>query len=358
MMMKRWKLAAVATAAVVVLAGCNKVTLVPTTTYQDGVRCMAQSLSADGKWLVYTTLDDPSGTTLNRKTILRNLATGTNRELAGWSGGTTTDTSISGDGGRVLLDIPNTSSSGMSSNGILYLWTVTSGTRTRITPLAESNRAGAISADGRKVVYGSENGKLLWLYDIGTRTRKAITRPSGLAADVALSVDAVSANGRFVVVTGDGKAYVRDAVNGTGWTLPTSGSELQAGIDISGDGRWVAFSLHKPSDPYARNNVYVWDRTTAAATRLTNSGGHTAAGQPSLDADGSHLAYTTADTSTGRFSLVTMTRSSKATSVVASSSRYFAPPSFAANGAKGSFCSQAQDLVSGSHGVPNLYTWG
>lgn len=45
-------------------------------------------------------------------------------------------------------------------------------------------------------------GKLLWLYDIGTRTWKAITRPSGLAADVALSVDAVSANGRFVVVTG------------------------------------------------------------------------------------------------------------------------------------------------------------
>lgn len=358
-MTKRWKQVAVAAAAAVVLAGCNKVTLVPTTSYQDGARCMAHSLSADGRWLVYTTLDDPSGTTLNRKTILRDLSTGANRELAGWGGGTSGDTAISGDGSRVVLNIPNRSSSGMSSNGIVYLWTSRSGARTRISPLAESNGSQVISADGRKVAYGSEDGKLLWLHDVGTGTRKAIKRPAGLAADAPLHLEAISANGRFVVLTGEGStAYVRDLINGTGWTLPIGGYELQPTLDISGDGRWVAFSLHKPTDSFGNSNVYVWDRSTGKASKLTASGGHTAAGQVSIDADGSHIAYTTGDYLTGSYSLRVLTRSTKASTVIASSSRYFATPSMAGNGAKGSFCSQATDLVPGDHGVPNLYLWG
>jgi Tol biopolymer transport system component len=104
--------------------------------------------------------------------------------------------------------------------------------------------------------------------------------------------------------------------------------------------------------------VYVWDRTTGKATMLTDGGAQVATGQPSIDADGSQLAYTTADYATGRFSLVTMERATRKTTVVASASRYFGQPSLAANGAKGAFCSQAQDLAPGATGTPNLYTWG
>lgn len=346
-------------AAVLVLAGCNAVKRVPISTYQDGNRCMAQALSADGRWLVYTTLSDPSGTTFTQKTILRDLSSGTDRQLAGWGGGVgATDTAISGDGSRVVIEIPNRSASGSSSNDILYLWTQRSGTRTRISPLAESNFLPVMSADGRKVAYGSKDGKLLWLHDVGTATRKAIARPLGLSASTPLYLDASSSTGRFVVFSGGGKAYVRDTTSGAGWTLPTAGYELQPVLDISGDGRWVAFSLHKPSDPYNRSQVYVWDRTTAKATMLTNVGGHTAAGQPSLSTDGSRLAFTLGDYTTGQYSLRTMVRATKASSTVASSGRYFAQPSLSGNGAKGAFCSQATDLVSGDHGVPNIYTWG
>lgn len=80
---------------------------------------------------------------------------------------------------------------------------------------------------------------------------------------------------------------------------PANGSSGSESVDISADGRYVAFSLSSPSlvsgDTNGVSDIYVHDRETCQTTRVSVATGGTQAndrsGRPSISADGRYVAF-------------------------------------------------------------------
>ena len=356
-MARRWKLGATAAVAVLVLAGCNGVARITSSTYQDGVRCFSQSISGDGDWVVFSTMTDPTGRTQDQQTVLRNLDTGASTLLAGDPSGSPMHTAVDDHGTRVVFSLGSPTASGGRETSV-QLWTKTSGKRTRISPLGESTLSPAISGDGRKVSYTSQRGKGMWIYDVGTKTRKAIARPAGIPSDLDAYAGDLSGDGHYVVVQGNDHLWVVDTTNGTTKGIPTFGYTLSSQrASISDDGRWVVLGLAKATSQ-TRSNAYLFDRTTGAISAFTDEAVGVFAGQASISGDGRKIAYTTYDRASGRSALWMRDRASGATTRAISDGYVIHDPTLSDAGRLGVFCSQSNTLVKGSPLAPNLYTWG
>jgi len=166
----------------------------------------------------------------------------------------------------------------------------------------------AVSGGGRYVAYtamapsgtgGPPSGHAdVWVKDRLTGATSQLTAGNGDSA-----APAVSADGRFVSWASEATDLVPGDTNGQvdvfvwdrstdATTRITDGSAASASPSVSGDGRYVAYWSTAndllPGDP-ARTDVFVWDRTTGITRRLTE--GHGESVHPSISADGRSIAF-------------------------------------------------------------------
>jgi Tol biopolymer transport system component len=189
----------------------------------------------------------------------------------------------------------------------------------------------ALSADGRFVVFTSEATNLVagdtnqvsdvFVYDRQTKTAERVSvADDGTEGDDASAGGALSADGRFVVfashagnlVRGDtnavGDVFVRDRVAKTTERVSVGAGGVQADgesfgfVSISADGRLVAFRSFAanlvPGDTNAVLDVFVRDRQAGTTERVSVAGdgaqGDGMSFWPAISADGRFVAFSSA----------------------------------------------------------------
>ncbi len=280
-------------------------------------------INADGRYVVFRSdstdiAPGPSGTNL----FLFDRVTGSNVAIGNYSGTPEPQIdrhsaiTISADGRWVAYTtsksdvIPGQQEPGSFGTYDVFLWD----RDTRTTVLVSRSSSGALaagndhsfqprmSADGRFIAFtsyatdlvpgqtGSPGSRTpgLFLYD---RTTGGTTHVSSATGDTAMSAD-----GRVIAFcsTGAGGSELRlyDRTLGTHQLIASPGGSPA----ISGDGRYVAFVTDQPGD-LLLFQVYVYDRITQSFTLVTKS--NLQNGQPSngthsspvLSANGRYLAF-------------------------------------------------------------------
>ena len=351
------RLVVVAVVACVLLAGCEGISRITNSTYQDGVRCMTQAISGDGRWVAYSTMGDPSGIRTDQQTRLHDRRTGRSVQLYGLGSNVTQGASVDADGSDIVFRIAVRTSS--SSEDRVYVYKRATGQRTRISPVGESAFATAISGDGKKVAYAVEQ-KGIYLYDAIAKTRKRVSPVPASSTDY--EAPRLSTSGRimtYVKYTGPTTSIqlvVRDNQTGNEWSLLSGSERADAGAVVSGDGRWVVYTKAHPGLLGGRSQVYVWDRTTHTSRRITSVAAGTAVGDATISADGSTLAYLQYQSGQGDVNhLVRVDRASGATSVAVTGNHFLHGPAIDADGHAIAFCTDATNLVAHSPQAPNVY---
>ena len=243
--------------------------------------------------------------------------------------------SLSADGRYVAFDsyadnlVPG-DTNGLSDVFVRDRWTDTT-ERVDVGPHGEQTTAdsgqASISAGGRYIAYESWATELVpgdkddaydvYVYDRVTHATERVSVDSrGAGADGASFAPSISADGRYIaydsvagnLVRGDtnGKydVFVRDRKLATTTRVSVDGAGRQVAGDsglasISGDGRYVGYhsfaSTLVPGDRNGARDVFVFDRTTLAVSRVsvTDDGQDAAgvSGAPALSADGRWVAF-------------------------------------------------------------------
>ncbi|HLM65586.1 MAG TPA: hypothetical protein VK306_14915 [Acidimicrobiales bacterium] len=231
----------------------------------------------------------------------------------GEGGGQSFGPTTSGDGGRVAFESTAWDLVPGDPNAYLdvYVWDRASSVIERITGGNNESASPSISADGRSVAFTSTASDLapddrnrqgdVFLWDAATGTTTRITD-----GDSASGQPAMSADGGHVafdsfasnLAPGDtdftNDVFVWDRATGTTMRIP-GGEEGNSRPSISADGRYVVFEswVSKPvAGATGVWDLYMWDRTTGATTRITdgNGGSH----GPVVSADGGVVAFSSA----------------------------------------------------------------
>jgi Tol biopolymer transport system component len=263
-----------------------------------GGRSAYPAISADGRWITYTSKatnlvdDDTNGTW---DVFLFDRDTGTTQRVSVRSdGGQATGTSrgqpaISGDGRWITYSsaAADLVADDTNEESDVFLFDRDTGTTQRVSVRSDGGQANggsggpAISADGRWITYTSAARNLvaddtnrradvfLFDRDIGT-TRRVSVRTGGGQFRYCCSYDpAISADGRWITYTSGARNLVADDTNGrddvflfdrdTGTTrrvsVRTGGGQFRSccgsralgdsyGPAISADGRWVTYSVY------------------------------------------------------------------------------------------------------------------
>ncbi|CAN5720173.1 hypothetical protein BH10ACT1_BH10ACT1_06140 [soil metagenome] len=117
----------VAAVACLLLAGCDSISAVTSNRTPDS-RCFTNSLSADGRYIAFTTLSDPSGQTQLQQSLVRKADGTGSVKLAGDGSDTSTRAAVSGDGGSVAYQL--FVRSGGEGRRVGFVWHRSSGVRT------------------------------------------------------------------------------------------------------------------------------------------------------------------------------------------------------------------------------------
>lgn len=301
-------------------------------------------ISADGDRIVYSSLASNlvAGDTNNRYDIfLYDIPTATTTRLSvddagNQSIGTSAVGSISADGTRIVFNsnasdlLPDTAGDFFN----VYLHDTTTNTTTLITrdrsgegsanessyPLSTSG----ISGDGTRIVFASKASNLVegdsnrtqdvFMYDTTTATTTKINggepdgRPSG---EPAISTDgtkiAFSSSSRNVIpgsITSVRSIFLYDVATGT-TVLVSANAAGEPGIvgserpAISADGTRISFASFASNlvpDDTGRVDIFVYDTTTGAPTRINMTANGGEANRDSLEsalsADGTRIVYT------------------------------------------------------------------
>lgn len=302
-------------------------------------------ISADGRWVAFSSSATNVGARnagRNEQVYLRDLRLGQTVLVSVGTNGRggnngSFDAAVSGNGRFVCFPsfasnlVPN------DSNGHtdIFLRDVQRGTTERVNVNNRGREARGptfgcdISADGRRIVFDSQAGKLVpqdtnGAFDIFLRDRVA-----GTTARVSLGLNGaqtaggysirprLSDDGRFLTfqsaarnlveepIGGGANIYVRDLKTGRN-TLVSRGMKGKA-IDlgaswpaISGDGRFVAFDASSsnlvPGDSNGAEDVFVFDRQTERVERVSVASDGTQANDasinPEISGDGRLVLFT------------------------------------------------------------------
>ena len=223
------------------------------------------SISGDGNFVAFHSLasnlvaGDNNGIS---DVFLYNRTAGTTTLVSGAAGGLVFGHSVSDNGARVVFQSPPN-----PTGGNVFVWT--SGV---VTPLTTdgTSRISGISSNGRFVVFdsdaaivaGDNNGVSdVYVHDLttSTTTRVSVSSTGAQATgggSFALGHRAISDDGNLVVFesdatnlggTGSTNFYVRDRAAGTTTVLAgVTGTNVSAGVTISGNGLAAAFSTDEP----------------------------------------------------------------------------------------------------------------
>jgi Tol biopolymer transport system component len=327
------------------LAPLRRITTVETAAAASGSALYGHrpSISADGRWLVYHDQGWTPGQSTVDNVLVRDRESG-DVELvsrtAGGDGGNASSWGTIGAGGDdiVITSLADDLALDPAFTDDNDDWDVVVAARTGGAIELASRTPGDVAADGdsfggdlsddgRWVVFSSEAGDLVaddapnspdvFLLD---RDSGAVTLVSSTAAG-----DAVNGSSHLPVISGDGRwiAYctnarelspglpigaealvVTDRTDGT-TTMITSLSDREEetedceSLDISADGRWIAFTSWRqglvPGDTDSSRDVFVADRTTRAITLVSTATYGTPANGyatgASISADGRWIVY-------------------------------------------------------------------
>ena len=302
-------------------------------------------ISADGRYITYRSsaedlvVGDTNGTT---DIFVYDQQTGTTTRVSNAPDGTEANDSsnapsISADGRYITYDSFASNVVAGDTNGKpdVFVYDQQTGTTTRVSNAPDGTQAigasysSAISGDGRYVTYVSQARNLVpadtngtedvFLYDRQTRatTRMSVASDGTQTYARVGSAPGISADGRVVtfhsydsnLVEGDSNGvwdgFVHDTQNGT--TVRASvasdgsqGNDRSDWIEVSGDGRYVAFTSSASNlvsgDTNGHYDMFVHDlqtRTTVRASVASDGtqGNAVSAGIPAVSGDGSQVVY-------------------------------------------------------------------
>ncbi|HEU4706962.1 MAG TPA: hypothetical protein VFS64_07235 [Solirubrobacterales bacterium] len=202
----------------------------------------------------------------------------------------------------------------------------------------------SISADGRYVAFGAASKNLspeangesqIYVRDLLTDTTTLVSRasgPGGAVADGWSTEPSISADGRKVAFVSSAhdlasglpatseNVFVRDLDTGVTELVSRAGgagaaSEFSTEPSISADGRYVAFFSreplgtddvdleHFPGDVFVRDRAAATTTLVSRATGPTGKPGEVESSEPSISADGDHVAFASDAPLTGKHSL-------------------------------------------------------
>lgn len=393
---------------------------------QSPIQTLRCALSADGRFVVFASEHNdlvPGDTNGKRDIFLHDRQTGTTTRINVASDGTeavgdflgSDRPTMSGDGRYIVYrsDAMNLVPDGSNNRVHIYLYDHQTAVTTRVSVRTAGTRAGAdsfaprISADGRVVVFDSEdsmgfpaeNLRHIYVRDLmaGVTTRVSMAPNGALSqgpfGNMGSFDPSVSRDGRFVTFHSATSNLVPGDTNGTGdvflhdrvtartvrASVSSSGGQgigLSQGGAVSADGRFVAFSSDAANlvsgDTNSGSDVFVRDmrRFVHERVSVSASGEQLAANvlnRPSVSGDGRTVAFATnapaapGDTNTLSDVYVrdlvakTTTRVSVATGG-ADGGGGSAAPAISADGAVVAFMSAAGSLVPGdTNGVADVF---
>lgn len=203
----------------------------------------------------------------------------------------------------------------------------------------------SISADGRYVAFASfaknlspdASGELqVYVRDLAADTTTLVSRasgPGGAVADGSSNEPAISADGRKVAFASSAhnlaaglpasseNVFVRDLDSGATELVSRAGGadgapgEFSTEPSISADGRYVAFSSrsalgtddvdleHFPEDVFVRDRAGQTTTLVSRASGATGKPGEVESSEPSISADGDHVAFSSDAPLTGKRSI-------------------------------------------------------
>lgn len=249
------------------------------------------SISADGRWVAFTSLVPdlvPGDTNESADVFLWDRISGQTTLVSAAPGslpanGSSSAASISGDGRWVAFTsaATNLTADPISGWGVdnIYVWDRVTGATVQVSRGMDGQAAdqpsasAAISDDGSVVAYVSQ-------------ARNLVPGSRGLGADIFVT-DLRSGSTTLVTATPDGLPADHEP---NGYLRPA----------ISGDGRWVAYGTAGanlvPGPPDRSGNIYVWDRLRRLTWRVTAAfdGGpaNDQSAAPSVSVNGRWVAYT------------------------------------------------------------------
>jgi Tol biopolymer transport system component len=194
---------------------------------------------------------------------------------------------ISADGNRIVYQQFAPTGTGSATFQTLLYDHATGLTRSFAAP-AVFGETNTISGDGRTVLLATGNvGRQIFNADTGTA--------SPLIAGNSFN-DALSFDGRILATEGFGRLDVLDRSTGVWRNIAPSGSGFNMRPDLSDDGRFLAFtSTYNPLGLNADRSaeVFVFDLFDNTVRQVTSSGGGDAyaSDQVTLSGDGTRLAF-------------------------------------------------------------------
>ncbi len=302
----------------------------------------ASSLSADGRYLVFTSdaANLVSGDTNGyRDLFLRDNQTGETRRISnGMNGqqanGNSDDPVISGDGGTVVFTsaASNLVSGDNNFRSDVFRYTLADHTLSRVSLGSsgiEANDASFspdVSSTGDRIVFVSRASNLVKGDDNGRDDVFLRDETRGETLRLSVAVDrgatngasfdpAISGDGQWVVYASDASNVIADDTNGTtdlfmvAATGTTPGQRLQGSAppdgpshdpDIGFDGRRVVFSSHatnlSAADVNGMGDLFLYERDQTGECRLLSfdrDGGSAngASADPALSADGRFVTF-------------------------------------------------------------------
>ena len=349
--------AALAGAAALAVAAPGDLSLVSLSSggAQGATPAEAAAVSADGRFVAFTSASDLAGVATGGKVQLyvRDRASGTTALASASANGAAANQdvdqqdvdnvqfAISGDGRYVVFagTATNLTPADTDANRDVFRKDMTTGAVTLVSVNSAGAKADAavsgdpdVSADGSRVSFGSGGATNLFGTDANAATSDIVVRDiaAGTTVLAAQSTGGAQANNTTErsAISADGRVVTFDAVTGTNTLVPNEGTvtdiivrNLATGTtsaatdptaatgsnfsDVSGDGRYVVFETgHKydaANDVSAGNDVYRRDMGTGAIVLVSakdgsNVGGGTDGIRPQIAADGGRVSFTSAST--------------------------------------------------------------
>ena len=271
-----------------------------------GITLAPQAVSADGNMAVFLTGSQTLSSAnanggLEDVFLYRDGGGGSLTSITGHFKGVSATPSISDDGTRVLFYYSNTGGTGMLGATGVYVYDTSadpalasSFTRTPIAGGLQTNGL-VMSGNGKVAVFAS--GDTIHVANLATFVTTSVRPTSGLVRDVSISDDGTqiafsAAQSQSNATNVVGSFSVRDTgIGGPGIISNTAHSTYEA--EISGDGRFVAYSTAAPQSPADTGgtfDVVVYDiRTGTTSTDTIPANGNDRIA--SLSDDGRFVVY-------------------------------------------------------------------
>jgi Tol biopolymer transport system component len=321
------------------------------------------SISADGQRIAFFSAANITGGNPDNsfEIVVHDRASNDFTQVSNHTGGGLTgghqSPQLSADGQRVVFQRFQTGGGTASFQTLLH--DLGTGVSTPLTPLRNAFETSAFSGDGRTVAIASGNIGVR-LFDVPGATLGPVIAGNTLS-------NALSFDGRVLASEGFGRLDVLDRDTGLWRNIAPAGSGFNLRPDLSDDGRWLAFTASY--DPLGLNadrngELFLVDLQSNQTRQITQTTGNAASHQQvSISGDGTRLAFisttnplgTNADGNQELFTYDVFDDVLTQLTVTSGSGAFSLQPSLNRDGTALAFVSAANLTGGNPGGVPQLF---